>query len=555
MKAMKSLILCFVLLCGAAVLGAQVPEWEWAVDTGGIGGGGAWSVAIDSQGNLYVTGQFGNTTTFGSHTLTANGYGDIFVAKLDPSGNWLWAVNAGGNREDLGYGIAVDDAGNACVTGYFKDTATFGSHTLTASGNTDIFVAKIDPSGNWLMAVKAGGTSGDEGYGIAVDGGENAYVTGRFEGTATFGSHTLTSDGDRDIFAAKLDPSGNWLWAVKAGGDSSYERGQDIAVDGVGNAFVTGRFYGTATFGSHTLTASGNTDIFAAKLDPSGNWLWAVKAGGTDIDYGYGIALDGTGNIYVTGEFFGTATFGSHTLTASVGSDIFVAKLDPSGNWLMAVKAGGTSFCVGLGIVVDDAGNAYVTGRFEGTATFGSHNLTSDGDRDIFAAKLDPSGNWLWAVKGIVGEDLDVHILEGVDIVVDGVGNAYVTGMFFVTATFGSHTLASNYYAYPDIFVAKLGSGTPVEDDLAPETVARLYNAWPNPLGRGASALIKADITEGSTGTLTIFNLRGQMVARYELGPGPHQMSFCGDDLTAGIYLYSLQCGAYRETKKLVLLK
>ena len=192
-----------------------------------------------------------------------------------------------------------------------------------------------------------------------------------------------------------------------------------------------------------------------------------------------------------------------------------------------------------------------MTGGFQGTATFGSHTLTSNGDKDIFAAKLDPSGNWLWAVNaGGIRYDW------GIGIAVDGAGNAYVTGDFEGTATFGSHTLtASGGYWDKDIFVAKLGNVTPVEDVLAPEAVARLHDAWPNPLSRGRSAFIKADITERSKGTLSVFNQRGQSVARHELGPGTHQIPFSGDGLPAGVYLYSLQCGAYRETKKLVLLK
>jgi len=265
-------------------------------------------------------------------------------------------------------------------------------------------------------------------------------------------------------------------------------------VDGMGNAYMTGYFTGTVTFGSHTLTANMYCNTFVAKLNPSGYWLWAVQSVGTSEDHGRGIAVDGAGNACVTGLFVGTVTFGSHTLTSNGtgfdGFDIFVAKLDPSGNWLWAVNAGGIRYDWGIGIAVDGAGNAYVTGDFEGTATFGSHTLTASG------------GYW-----------------------------------------------------DKDIFVAKLGNVTPVEDVLAPEAVARLHDAWPNPLSRGRSAFIKADITERSKGTLSVFNQRGQNVARHELGPGTHQIPFSGDGLPAGVYLYSLQCGAYRETKKLVLLK
>ena len=183
-------------------------------------------------------------STFGSHTLTAGGYVDFFVAKLDPNGNWLWVVQAGGtngNESCWGRGIAVDGAGNAYVTGQFLSTVNFGSQTLT-SAHKDIFVAKLDTNGNWLWAVRGGGSSPDDGYGIAVDGAGNAYVTGVFFGTANFGGHTVSSPSAYAIFAAKMDHNGIWLWAAKAGGSSRSDdaSGLGIAVDGADNSYVTG---------------------------------------------------------------------------------------------------------------------------------------------------------------------------------------------------------------------------------------------------------------------------------------------------------------------------
>ena len=224
--------------------------------------------------------------------------------------------------------------------------------------------------------------------------------------------------------------------------------------------------------------------------------------------------------------------------------------------WQWAVSAGGTWSNRGDGIALDAAGNAYVTGRFQKTATFGSHTLTaniysSEVDfYDVFTAKLDKDGNWLWAV--MAGGDYDD---VGLNIALDGNGNAYVNGTFSGTATFGNHALtAGTGVGYVKSFFAKLIDVTPI-DDLVPHAVARLHNAWPNPVGRGDSAQIKAEISEQSSGTLSIFNQRGQRIAHHKLGSGLHQISFSGNDLPAGIYLYSLQCGDFKETKRLVLLK
>ncbi|MCP4419923.1 MAG: hypothetical protein GY805_25195, partial [Chloroflexi bacterium] len=162
-----------------------------------------------------------------------------------------------------------------------------------------------------------------------TDGSGNCIVTGRFEGTATFGDSTLSSVvGSRDIFIAKINSDGNFLWAVKAGGTNSDE-GYGITTDGFGNCIVTGRFEGTATFGDSTLSSSqGSRDIFITKINGDGNFQWAVRAGGVGADEGYGIATDGSGNCIVTGQFEGTATFGDSTLGSSLGSrDIFIAKL------------------------------------------------------------------------------------------------------------------------------------------------------------------------------------------------------------------------------------
>ena len=184
---------------------------------------------------------------------------------MDASGNWLWATKAGGTSNDYGYSIALDDVGNTYVTGFFQGTATFGSTTITSSGFSDIFVAKMDTNGNWLWAKNGGGTSDDSASSITLDDYGNTYLTGRFQGAATFGSATLTSSGDIDIFVAKMDVNGNWLWATKAGG-IDYDEGESISLDNAGNAHVTGYFTDTATFGSTSLTSSGNQNIFVAKL-------------------------------------------------------------------------------------------------------------------------------------------------------------------------------------------------------------------------------------------------------------------------------------------------
>ena len=545
----------FLFITFSFLLFAQTPEWQWAEQAGGTNSDLGKSIALDSAGNSYVTGFFTGTATFGSTSLTSCGWYDIFVAKMDADGIWQWAKQAGGSFEDSGKSIALDSAGNSYVTGHFEGTAIFGSTSLTSSGNTDIFVAKLDVDGNWLWATKAGGSGFNFGCSIALDSAGNSYVTGKFYGTATFGSASLTSCGNYDIFVAKMDADGNWQWATSAGG-SSGDSGTSIVLDSAGNSYVTGEFKHNATFGFTSLTSNEYPDIFLAKMDADGNWQWATRAGGSSDDYCGCIALDSTGNSYVTGKFIGTAIFGSISLTSSGLDDIFVAKMDADGIWQWATRAGGSDYDCGYSIALDSAGNSYVTGHFEGTAIFGSTSLTSSsGSYDVFAAKMDVDGNWLWATKaGGSGSGSDC----GYSIALDSVGNSYVTGWFYETATFGSISLTS--CGSHDIFVAKLNSSVSADDEIIP-TEIELSN-YPNPFN--PSTNISYQLAQESNTEIIIFNLKGQRVKELineRQIVGQHSVVWNGDDennnsVSSGIYFYKLNVNGKTEAvKKCLLLK
>jgi hypothetical protein len=421
---------------------------NWEVRrAGGISSDYSSGIAIDSSANAYITGYFGVTAVFGATTLTSAGNTDIYIAKVDSGGNFLWAKRAGGAHYDIGNGIAVDSSSNAYVTGSFVGTAVFGATTLTSAGENDIYLAKVDSGGNFLWATRAGGASGSVGLGTAVDSSGNAYITGNFRGTAEFGATTLTSAGYSDIYVAKVDSGGNFLWATRAG-EASGSVGRGIAIDSSGNAYITGNFSGTAEFGATTLTSAGQQDIYVAKVDSGGNFLWATRAGGTNYDIGNGISVDSSGNAYITGNFSGTAVFGATTLTSAGSEDIYVAKVDSRGNFLWAKRAGGTSGGKGWGIAVDSSGNTYITGNFSGTAEFGATTLTSAGGGDIYVAKVDSGGNFLWA-KHVGGTRHD----SGNGIAVDSSGKPYITGEF-QGAVFGATTLTSagSY----DVFIWKV---------------------------------------------------------------------------------------------------
>ena len=551
MTAYKRLFLGTALSCLALALGAQTPEWQWAVRAGGAAIDSGQELAADSQGNQYLTGFFQGTASFGPSELTSYGSEDIFAAKLDPAGNFLWAVGAGGASYDHGWGIAVDNAGNAYVTGFFRQTATFGPFTLSCDGSEDVFVAKLDPAGNFLWAVRAGGISDAYGEDIVTDSAGNAYLTGWFGGSAAFGPYNLTSSGSYDVFAAKLDPAGNFLWAAGAGGTGS-DSGYGISVDSAGNILLTGTFSGTANFGSHSLSSYGGKDVFTAKMDSGCNWLWAVHAGGTSEDYVNAIAVDGAGNAYLTGEFQGSAAFGAQVITSSGEDDIYAAKLDSAGSFLWVKRAGGVEADTGTGIAVDGSGNAYLTGECDGAAAFGPYTLPASGEI-VYAAKLDSGGNFLW-VAHATGIFTDYEK----DISLDGAGNAYLTGSFAMAA-FGPYSLG--FSGSGDIFVAKLGSGVDIDDIVHTPAPFFQMSSYPNPFN--PETTLAYTLPASGWVSLEIYNSRGQLVRSLmheEQPAGEHTLIWNGKDdsgngLASGLYLGRITSAGKQETRKLLLLK
>ncbi len=454
----KLLCWCVLLIAMSASLGAQASDWVWAKRGGGSDIEYSKSIAVDAAGNSYITGYYKGNAVFGTTTLTGSTSNhDVFVAKADPSGNWLWAKKASGSADDYASGIAIDPAGTyAYVTGSFNSaTMTFGSISITRTGtaNTDIYVAKLNAStGAWIWATKAGGTQPDNGYGISLDANSNVFVTGDFNGTATFGSlPSLTSSGSNDIFAAKLDNNGIWQWATKAGGAGG-EQGNAIGVSPESGIVITGGYKSTtASFGSLQLTNSGDSDVFVARLSEAGAWEWVSKAGGAGLDNAYALSTDPSGNIYLTGVKGNNAMFGAIYLGGTDSYDMFVAKIDAEGTWLWANKSTCPSYDFGYGIFADAWGEVVLTGNFFGTAVFGSTTLTGNAasNSDAFIAKISSGGTWTSAEKlGSSGMD------SGYGVYVDASANVYWYGQFSGTVTLESFNLTSNNGSQ-DIFIAK----------------------------------------------------------------------------------------------------
>ncbi len=408
------------------------------------------AIAVDATGNVYVTGYYAGTASFGGISRTSAGNDDIFVAKYNNSGTIQWVQSAGGTGAESGIGIAVDAAGNVYVTGNYAGTANFGGISRTSAGNYDVFVAKYNSSGTPQWVRSAGGTGTDYGAGIAVDAAGNVYVTGYYQGTASFGGISSTSAGLYDIFVAEYNSSGTTQWVQSAGGIGS-DQGNSITVDVAGNVYVTGFYVGSASFGGINKISAGSYDVFVAKYNKNGVLLWVQSAGGIGSDQGNSITVDVAGNVYVTGNYVGSANFGGINKISAGSADVFVAKYNSSGTIQWVQSEGGIGNDQGNSIALDEAGNVYVTGFYVGTASFGGISSTSAGGAgaDVFVAKYNSSGTILGVQSG-GGTPTDI----GYGIAVDATGNVYVTGFYEGTASFGGISRTSA--GYYDVFVVRL---------------------------------------------------------------------------------------------------
>jgi len=503
-----SLLFAFVILCFIyQVSFAQAPDWLWAKSAGGVEADVAHSVTVDGTGNVYVSGRFHSPTlTIGSVTLinkdnTGNST-DLFIAKYDSDGSMLWAKSTGENHtNDVALSLAVSTSGNIYMTGVFGgSTITFDSIVLS---NPGFFLAKYDTDGNVLWAVSASNTNVCQGSSVTVDGLENIYVTGwYYDSPIIFDAIPLPNTGSADIFLVKYDSAGNVNWAKGFGG-ISYDLAHAVAVDTAGNTYVTGEFGSpTLVIDTITLTKTGadSSDIFIAKFNTTGNVLWASSAGGAGNEIANSVVVDSKLEIiYITGTFTSpTMTFGADVLV-NVGSvDLFLAKYDTDGNDLWAKSAGGASDDVAVSVAVDALGNSFLTGYIQSsTITFGTTTLT---DKGIFLAKYNELGNVIWTeASGFKSSD------AANDVVVDALGNIYLTGCFYSSSiTFDNVTLTNA--GSGDIFLAKSGNSTGLFETVTTSN----FSCYPNPTA--SHITIENHNPTPKTFTLSITNIQGQLL-------------------------------------------
>jgi hypothetical protein len=418
------------------------PTLTWNTFLGGAGTDEAFGLALDGNGNVYVGGY--STAAWGAPLQPFSGSVDAFVAKLDPSGNLIWNTFLGGGGVDEIYGLAADATGNIFVTGY--STATWGSPVLAFSGGTATFAAKLDPTGAVIWNTFLGGGF-SIGRSVALDAMDNVYLTGHSGGT--WGSPIRAFiGGPYDAFAAKLDLNGSLIWNTFLGGGGA-DYGNSVAADPTGNVIVGGN--SETDWGSPLQPYAGGIAAFIAKLNSDGTLTWNTFLGGGGNDSVEALALDGGGNIYVTGN--SASTWGSpvnaHT---TAGEDALAAKLDSSGTLIWNTFLGGSA-TTAEGVAVDGNGNVYLSGF--ANEDWGSPSRAFSGVFDAFAAKLDSNGAATWNTF-LGGSSLDF----GSKVAVETSGDVYVAG--YSDASWGDSPVRAHSGGPYDAFVARVPVSNPI---------------------------------------------------------------------------------------------
>lgn len=573
---MKKIVLLVALLIG--FLANSQTTFEWAKSIGGQNYDDANAIVLDNQGNVYITGRFqkfvGTQVDFdpgpGVYNIAAIGQYDAFVLKLNANGEFLWAKNFGGSGAAVaGNGITVDSNGNVYTTGTFSysidfDPSSTSEFTLTAInqfGNaaTDIFISKLDSSGNFVWAKRIGSQFFDIGVAITNDSNNDLYISGKFAGTVNFntsgGTSELTGVSSSSGFILKLNSSGNFTW-VKSISGAGTEVVTAISVDILGNVFATGNF-GSATdldTGTPVYNITGN-GIFILKLDNNGNFIFAKGFVGNSNLNCTAIKVDTSGNIFTTGSFQQTADFDPGATTynliadgATTGQDVFLSKLDNLGNFVWAKRLYSTAADFSRTLALDNLGNVYIAPIFSSSIfriDNGSQIVAStEYSHNMSILKFDSAGT-LIAKNFIAGLDG----LQSMGIAVASNYSVQTCGIYSYSTDFDPdaaiYKLTSN--GQTDFFISKI--------KLINETLGVNRNislkktaVFPNPTQSNLGIQIPYTAENAS---IKIISITGQTVFEKRNFSG-NNFSFDVSGLGNGTYLIQVKDGSIITTSKFI---
>ncbi len=531
---MKKLIYFSLFVFNFSLCSAQ--SWDWGVqgnniDINAVEEGLATS--RDNNGNLFLTGFLYGEMILGTDTINSvnPSYSCAYLVKYDSNGNIKWAKQSVGiNHQQLARCVATDNVGNSYVTGHFVDTVHFGALTLI-SPSLSSFVVKYDPLGNvkWARQSVNYRTNYADAFGVAIDYMGNVYITGSQYDTTLFGTDTLLG---HNFFLIKYDSTGNLLWATTAKGPKGSESlAYAIVADAAGNTYLTGELYDTTFFGRDTINTTGTG--FIAKYNSAGHPVWAVPGGSR----GYAICIDSAENVYSTGFYVSSTVIGNVTLPPpSNANNLYLDKYDSAGKFKWVRYPNNittTNFPIGYCVTADKYCNIYLLGGIGNgfvSVDFGSLNLTiNDAYNSAALVKYDSTGNALCGTMiASAGDDQS-------GLVADPSGNAvYFGGDLEDTVTFGADHIGT--LDGETLCLAKWKPCNDLETKVqtitheTPELVV-----YPNP----SSGIFTFQWSVVSCKwSVEVYNVIGQRVfsSNYSLSTNHYSLNL--SDKPSGIYLY-----------------
>ncbi len=537
--------ICLVFLICPSVTSGQ---WSWLAGSDDSFDDLATAVAVDANGNTYGVGTFTNTLSLSGTTVQVNGdiyFSDAFIAKWDQQGNLKWLLNFGGPGLDEGTAVAVDNAGNIYMGGVFMDTVQFGNTTLVSAGQKDLFLAKLDSTGQVLWAKSFGGP-GEEMLGVKVGGSlkiapdQSVYFVGSFSGTFLFDQHLVSAGGAQAGFIAKLDSSGS-VESVFTIGGLQHIRVRTLTVDSNYNVVIAGIFLGSQiSFSSQTFWSPNAGFMvgtaYVAKINSSWNLEWAKLFGGSNTSGGTSggsvlggfHCIDNSGNIYLAAiQMDCEMDIGTAVLPNFGGSNAFLMKFNTQGGVEWHKYLHGPSAESVAALACDEQGNVYLAGYGSTGSMIDTDSLSINGG-ELFIAQLTSAGS----LQGTLYSDGSSSKIASEIAVQDN--NITLAGRWSGNdLVLGSHVLNSTTTSGWDVFFAK--AATPTSVQSLPESVGIAIQLYPNP----ATDLVTVDAGKVQMKLIQVLSATGTVVAKQEVNDARATLNI--QHLPSGNYFVRIQ--------------
>ncbi len=498
---------------------------------------------------------------------------DIFVAKFDSLNVCQWVNIIGGcDRDDI-YGLKISNNGDIFIAGHVSSGVIFSNDFAPTVGTWDGFAAKLNSDGQFLWVNTFGNDTIDFVYDLELDSHDNIYIAGHFQGTVNHGPNTLISQGDKDIFVTKIDSTGNFVWSESAGGIGT-DYALALSINEQYNStevYVVGVCEVTCQFGNLQLPTAGGAEGFVARLDNNHNWdfVKTFVCGSTDCTTD--VFVDSNSNIYIAGFYTNNIIIDDFYLQANTsGTNSYLFKMDNEGelDWLESITDAGHNRIYRITPGNDD--NLIICGMIGSDANFGSAFTGPSGNTQIYVSEISTSGTWNWLKTTQQESDIanDYHLANVRCTAVNSNNDIAVTGSVNGYCFFDNYSVQS-YLCLGgeddnDAFWAILhpdSTITAVDEDYCANYTVKLHGNFPNPFN--PETRIEFSLAKDEVVNLSIYNIKGQKIKTFKeryFSKGDNSVIWNGTDgdsnpCSSGVYFFKLDTGKEVQTQKMLLLK